>query len=369
MEKKSFFFLFSTPTLTGQAAQSFAIACELKRRGHPILVATDTGRTGDFEGIISASGIERKTGLTLCTKSLPHKTVSDYFRLKRIIREVKPDFLVCSFSHDHTLSAFSCGGKESPKIVRFFHGNIRSDPFTRRVMKKTSSVFFFVPEYMEKFKTVYTDLADRLHCIPGPVNPDIFKPGEGGQEFRKKVGFKPGDVVIGMVAHFQESRGHKYLVEAFSKIAPLDDRLKLMFVNWGETKESVEALVDSLKLEDRVVFTSFVKDDFPSVYRAMDIFVQFEEGHDTSCRAVVEAMATSVPVVIARKGAMAGLIDEGVEGFFIDRKEDVDNLSVVLLSEARNEQSRKEMGRAAMRKAIERHSVEKVTDLFLEKII
>ncbi|MFA6032781.1 MAG: glycosyltransferase, partial [Myxococcota bacterium] len=88
MKKPGFIFLFSTSTLTGQGAQSYALAVELMRRGHDVAIATDTRRgEGDFEAIARRDGGERLTSMALCTKAGPFSFVADVSRLKRIVRD------------------------------------------------------------------------------------------------------------------------------------------------------------------------------------------------------------------------------------------------------------------------------------------
>jgi glycosyltransferase involved in cell wall biosynthesis len=359
-------FLFSTPTLTGQAAQPFALACEMHRRGHTVVIAKDTKRKGDFEGFIESAGIPWLQWLTLCTKSGPHESMMDVARLKKAFKSLGPDVVISAYSHDHVLASLARGASASPPIIRFFNSTPRSDVFTARVMKGSAAIVFFVKSYMDEFKKACPPAAGRAVLMPGPVDLSSFGPGEGGRYFRRAFGLHQNHIVVGMVARFQEGRAQDTVIRAFAEAEKKHHRLRLMLVGFGETKHRMEDLAASMGLGDRVVFTGFRTADLPDAYRAMDVFVQMEEGHDTSCRAVVEAMATEVPVIVVRKGAMAELIRDGVEGLFVEGKGDAGPLAAAIDRLASDQELRKRMGAAAREEAVRTHALPKAVDRFQE---
>lgn len=368
-QRVSFIFLFSTPTLTGQSAQPFALACELHRRGHPVLVATDTRRKGDFEGFIDAAGIPRLSGLALCTKSGPHEAIADTVKLKGIIAAEKPDVVVTSYSHDNTLAAIARSAGRRPRVVRFFHGaEPRQDPLSKLVLGRTDAFYFFSRQYRDNFAAALPSLAPRLHCLPGPVDVGAFQPGTGGTIFREAFGLTGKHLVLGMVARFQEGRGQETVIRAFAEVTRRHPHARLMLVGKGETQKEMEGIVSALRLTDRVVFAGFRTTDLTDAYRAMDVFIQLAEGHDTSCRAVIEAMATGLPVVCAARGAMAELYRDGVEGRFVKDPDDHAALAAALEDLAADPAQRSAMGEAARRTVVSSHSLPGVTDLLLETL-
>ncbi|MDR3434534.1 MAG: glycosyltransferase family 1 protein [Rouxiella aceris] len=83
-------------------------------------------------------------------------------------------------------------------------------------------------------------------------------------------------------------------LEAF-KISQLPDSIKLVFT--GQVNEELNAKIIELDLQDRVIFTGFVKqNDLPKLYRGAKalVFVSFYEGFGLP---VLEAMASGVPVI------------------------------------------------------------------------
>jgi glycosyltransferase involved in cell wall biosynthesis len=83
-------------------------------------------------------------------------------------------------------------------------------------------------------------------------------------------------------------------LEAF-KLAQLPDSIKLVFT--GKINDEINAKISELGLQDRVIFTGFVKqNDLPKLYRGARalVFVSFYEGFGLP---VLEAMASGVPVI------------------------------------------------------------------------
>jgi glycosyltransferase involved in cell wall biosynthesis len=140
-----------------------------------------------------------------------------------------------------------------------------------------------------------------------------------------------------------------------------------MLVGWGETQDAMRALAAGLGVEDRVIFTGFRVDGFQDVYRGMDFFVQLAEGHDTSCRSVVEAMASGLPVILARRGIMGELIDDGVEGLLAGADCGPDELASLVERLSADAGTRHAMGVAASAR-VASNSLPAVTDRFLEII-
>ena len=99
-----------------------------------------------------------------------------------------------------------------------------------------------------------------------------------------------------------------------------------------------------LNLSDKVIFAGFRK-DIPEIMAALDIFVLptcYEEGF---CRSILEAMASSKPVVTTPLGGNPELVINGLTGLLVPSKNPLE-LSEAIRILINDKEKRKNMGMA-----------------------
>src|SRR5206468_3399114 len=99
-----------------------------------------------------------------------------------------------------------------------------------------------------------------------------------------------------------------------------------------------------------VTFTGFAsRDDMPAIYRQADIFVLPSQDEGMSI-ALLEAMASQLPVVVTDVGGTAELVQDGVNGHVVPWA-DVSVLTEALTKLVRDERVRRQMGKESLRVA------------------
>ena len=149
---------------------------------------------------------------------------------------------------------------------------------------------------------------DKVQCIPNGVDCRLFSgtgtrfPGEGGWRLL-------------YVGRFVEEKGLRILFEAMAKLRERRSDVSLVLIGGHPATGTAEPFlpqVSSLGLSDCVSFEDAVPwEELPHKMAAADLFVlpSFSEGLTTS---IVEAMASSLPVVATRCGGPAELVDGSV---------------------------------------------------------
>jgi len=92
-----------------------------------------------------------------------------------------------------------------------------------------------------------------------------------------------------------------------------------------------------------------LRDDIPALLGASDVFV-LSSDYEGNPLAVMEAMATGLPVVTTRAGGVPELLCNGCEGLIVG-KGDRDALANALTFMAGNENARRVMGGLALKRA------------------
>jgi len=194
----------------------------------------------------------------------------------------------------------------------------------------------------------------RIAVIRNGVPLDRFRPGCGGEPVRRAWSLAPYQVAAGIVGNFTPWKEHELLLEALALLRPDPARFRLLIVG-GEVfpanqgrEAALRAQVGRLGLEDLVFFAG-TRADMPAVMDALDILVSPAEIEACS-RAVLEAMATGIPVVGASAGGTPELVLDGETGLLFPPG-DVHGLAGALQRLVEDAPLRRSLGNAARRRA------------------
>jgi sugar transferase (PEP-CTERM/EpsH1 system associated) len=178
---------------------------------------------------------------------------------------------------------------------------------------------------VDQFVTVSRDLGrwlvedigisgHKVMSICNGVDTERFSPG-GRQAARAALGIGPESIVIGTVGRLDPVKDHVGLLQAFSQLAA-DPRALLVIVGDGPTRATLAATAAGLGLGGRVRLLG-ERDDVPAVLTGFDIFVLSSIAEGMS-NAILEAMATGLPVVATRVGGNPELVADGSSGFLVE---------------------------------------------------
>jgi colanic acid/amylovoran biosynthesis glycosyltransferase len=157
-------------------------------------------------------------------------------------------------------------------------------------------------------------------------------------------------------------KGFDYLLTALARVAARGVDFHADILGDGELKKSLRYAIEDLGLDKRVTLVGAVSSsEVLSRMREADVFVlsSLEEGISN---AVLEAMATGLPIVTTAAGGMAEAITDGEEGFLVPVR-DADALARAI--EALVDPAlRVRMGRAARRRAEQDFSLNRQAQTF-----
>jgi sugar transferase (PEP-CTERM/EpsH1 system associated) len=131
-----------------------------------------------------------------------------------------------------------------------------------------------------------------------------------------------GAFVIGSAGRIDEAGGHTMLVETFLRLIasphPAHARLRLLIVGDGPARAECQAMLQRAGAADRAWLPGAHPDlpGLPQLLRAMDVFVMPSPGDDRA-QAILQAMATGLPVVAAGAGGNAELVHPGFTGILV----------------------------------------------------
>lgn len=172
-------------------------------------------------------------------------------------------------------------------------------------------------------KTAVNILRDQ--CLPEPilaiscgVSFDQFHPDTKVDRtmIRRKFGLSLDGVTFMFVGRVDSEKRLDVLIQAVHQLDRHD--IQLVITGKGAALHDYQALTESLGVQDRVRFTGFVAaSDLPLLLNSVDVFAMPSEAELLSI-ASLEAMATGLPLLVARSKALPELVDDGLNGYLFE---------------------------------------------------
>lgn len=154
----------------------------------------------------------------------------------------------------------------------------------------------------------------RLLVINNGIELGRFQPDPAIRDrIRSELGL-PGDAwVLGTVGRIASEKNQALMVRALAPL--LGPRVHLVIAGDGPLLPDLKTQVDQLKIGSYVHLLG-VRRDVPAVLNAFDTFVLSSDIEGLPL-VVLEAMATSLPVVSTAVGGIPSVLDEGHTGFLV----------------------------------------------------
>jgi len=231
----------------------------------------------------------------------------DIREMRRTIDRERFDVVHCHSSHDHYVAA-AVRRAGAPLVVRTIHNlkHARGDPLSRVLFRRTDAFAFANGEIAAK-------LGRGGPVLSPVVDPIRFSPGEKPAGRLHALGVPDGAFVVGTVGKMAAGRGHREAIEA---VATLPSAV-LLHVGKGELLPELESRAAALGAASRNVWAGYAEDDLPELYRAMDVFLFPASGSEQGQRAILEAMASGVPIVTLDVPGVRDLVTDGREGLVV----------------------------------------------------
>lgn len=203
-------------------------------------------------------------------------------------------------------------------IIKYFY-------FARKIRKLNKycdAIFCHYPEARDEFVREGYKKPIYMQTQVG-VDSDVFHPSQEAREkIRKKYGI--GDsYLFGSASRFHTSKGLSEIIAAL----PEEGNWKYLMMGWGrdDEVEKIKREIAERGFEDRIILTGYIDNwgDMAEHWNALDCAVHMPlttpEWEETFSLALVQAMATGLPVIGSSSGSVPYQIGE--EGVVIAEKD------------------------------------------------
>lgn len=169
------------------------------------------------------------------------------------------------------------------------------------------------------------------------VDTSVFNNELDKKALRRNLGFNDDDFIIlhasrilSGVRDVIQEKGFAYLIEAVSRLARTEERVKILFAialppqrleeEYRQAIEKLNGYIKVYNLQDRVVIKNYELEEMPMVYAGANLFVLASE-NETFGQVIVEAMACGTPVVATSVGGILEIVTNGQNGFLVHSKD------------------------------------------------
>lgn len=256
-------------------------------------------------------------------------------KLYRIIRQENPDIV-----HTHTAKAGAIGRIAAwlagvPIIIHTFHGHVFHHYFGRLKTR----FFILFERWLSQITTRIIvisdsqkyDIVTRFRISPEKkvitiplglelerfllINKDNFN-------LKNELNIPKKEFLVGIVGRIVPIKNHELLLKAIKLLREQQIPVHLCVVGDGELRDQLNKSVREKNIFDYVHFIGW-RLDMEKIYGGMDLLALSSYNEGTPV-AIIEAMASQVPVVATAVGGVPDLITDGVTGLLSNSKDACD---------------------------------------------
>jgi glycosyltransferase involved in cell wall biosynthesis len=256
-----------------------------------------------------------------------------YRKLKKIIREFKPDIVHTHASKAGTLGRLAAASCGVPIIVHTFHGHVFHSYFGKlkttfyknieRYLAKKSTAIIAISEIQKKELVEIHKIctAEKVKVIP--LGFDLSKFHENmevkRESFRTKYNLAEDEIAISIIGRLVPVKNHALFLEALKIVSSkTSKKIRAFIVGDGEDRRTIEVkatelnikFIDGTQTNEKALltFTSWIK-EIDVVLAGSDIIALTSHNEGTPV-SLIEAQAANKPIVSTNVGGIENVVIE-----------------------------------------------------------
>lgn len=258
--------------------------------------------------------------------------LSDYFayrKIKKIIRQFKPDIVHTHASKAGAVGRLAAAHCNVPIIVHTFHGHVFHGYFgsfkttifkniERYLGKKTTAIVAISNAQKKELTKIHAICPpEKMQVIPLGFDLNRFTENQTGkrQVFREKYKLNADDIAIGIIGRLAPIKNHYLFIDAIEHLVKNSDRkIAAFIIGDGETKEALLAYAKEKKLsysliaddKKRIQFTSWIK-QVDGALAGLDLVCLTSKNEGTPV-SLIEAQAASKYIITTNVGGIQDIL-------------------------------------------------------------
>jgi len=199
-----------------------------------------------------------------------------------------------------------------------------------------------------------------VHFVPNGVDVERFRPQHSRSgALRTRFAIDAEAPLVGFVGRLSAEKGPDLFLRAALSIRAQRPDAHFVLVGEGAMLKQLQVFASRFGIADAVHFAGS-QDDMPAVFNELDVVVSSSLS-EAMPLAVMEAMASGVPVVACKVGGIPDLVEHGVTGWLAPEG-DYDELATRVVDLIVDDALRAAVGKAARARAVGRFALEQSVD-------
>ena len=267
------------------------------------------------------------------------------FRLARLLRQERVDIVYTFLIHAHIIGRTTGRISNVPVILSSQQTEgweTWNQRWMNRITARWCSAIVAVSKSVEQY--LLTDVGislEKIVTIYNSVDVERFPP-------RAELFRNPSNPTLGTVARLNPEKDYDTLLEAFQRVLQSYPGTRLLIAGDGPERPRLERKVHSLELGNSVQFLGHVE-DVTRVFAQLDVYVQSSHIEGFSV-AILEALASGLPVVATRVGGNSEAVLDNVCGLLVEPR-NPKALAAALCELLKDPERSRRMGAAARQHA------------------
>jgi glycosyltransferase involved in cell wall biosynthesis len=292
--------------------------------------------------------------------------------LARIVKDNKIDVVHAHMARDYSLAAYAVRGNSSAKLFVTRHVLFPLSRFHRRTLTRANKIIAVSSAVARQLHGQQIVPNEKIVVVPNGIDVDRFANScinFDRNSFLKQQSLPTACLLISSIGELRTLKRHDDLIKAAAIVTREFSNAHFVIAGVdtspsGENLKQLKDLAVKLGLEEQVHFLGWL-DDAEQLLCATDVFVSASETESFGL-SIVEALATSTPVVSTLTDGAQEIIEDQVTGFLVPIG-DVEHLANSISSLLNDRESRLAMGVRGANVARKKFSLTRMVD-DIEKI-
>lgn len=348
----------SARTLGGGERHVAALANALTLRGHQVFMAV----THDSPVVAELASVPLHNVITLRMRNA--FDVPSALKLAKFVREHEIEIVHAHLARDYPLASLAV--RRYAQLVITRHVLFPLNRLHKLTLARVTRVIAVSNAVASKLKSQRICSERRIEVIPNGIDLKRFTENQSDEttaDVRTRLGVQR-PFLVGAVGSMLPIKGHEDFVRAAAIIARQRSDVDFVIVGDDEARNRdhrrrIEQLITDLGIDDAVKLVNWT-DELSQFYHALEIFVSSSHSEAFGL-SIVEAMASSLPVVAtASEGAME-IIEDNRTGVLVPIG-DATAIAMAIVTLVDNASMRKRLGEQASEDAVQRFGLERMID-------